>query len=364
MPYVTSDQIRDISVKSVEMFLNDKVPLSVGLAKQASALQLNSEQIHRAVEATNSIAHLKVMSLSKDRTAEFDLCKYAEVVADIATPDIEKTASTETFDKVIEKKASIETPVEYSTQEKVVFFTKMAAVNARELEELKIQAEVLDLQITKQAALVSKEPRALEKVASVSSGDEFKSLSKIVFGKEEVYADTGIFKAAELIQAEKLQSMIKQASEMRAQIADKQKLHDQYELMKKAMLGSIIGKVGGAIGNGAASAATAVGKSIGGAAKAVVTAPFKALGGAAGRTYDNVSQSAGNAAKSAINPVRKAFGKDPLPMGTNPIKKYGLGAGIMGAAGIATDAAMYSPGTDATTGRSKDVWTSLQREPS
>ena len=50
MPDMSSDAIRDISVRVVEGFFNDKVPLSVGLAKEASAACMNHEQIKRACD--------------------------------------------------------------------------------------------------------------------------------------------------------------------------------------------------------------------------------------------------------------------------------------------------------------------------
>lgn len=92
MPHMSSDQLRDISVAVVEDFINNKTPLSVGLAKQASMHELNYEQIQRCVEASNTIAHLKLLGAAEDRTFEFPLCKFAEVMGHAATPDIEKSA--------------------------------------------------------------------------------------------------------------------------------------------------------------------------------------------------------------------------------------------------------------------------------
>lgn len=92
MTTVTPDTLRDISVKVVEGFLNDKVPLSIGLAKQASENQLNPDQIQRCVEASNTIAHLKLMESAADRTFEFPLCEYNHVLAEIAQPGITKEA--------------------------------------------------------------------------------------------------------------------------------------------------------------------------------------------------------------------------------------------------------------------------------
>ncbi|HET8686060.1 MAG TPA: hypothetical protein VFM18_05270 [Methanosarcina sp.] len=92
MPQFSSDQLRDISVAVVEDFINNRVPLSEGLAKQASMNDLNSEQIQRCVEATNTITQLKLMSVAEDRTFEFPLCKYAEVMVHATFPELDKEA--------------------------------------------------------------------------------------------------------------------------------------------------------------------------------------------------------------------------------------------------------------------------------
>lgn len=92
MPHMSSDQLRDISVAVVEEFINNKIPLSQGLAKQAALHELNSEQIQRCVEASNTICHLAILGKAEDRTFEFPLCKFAEVMAHAAAPDFEKSA--------------------------------------------------------------------------------------------------------------------------------------------------------------------------------------------------------------------------------------------------------------------------------
>jgi hypothetical protein len=57
------------------------------------------------------------------------------------------------------------------------------------------------------------------------------------------------------------------------------------------------------------------------------------------------------------------MGKAPLPLPAVNKKRFGLGAGVALAGTAAFDASMYSPGTDKTTGRSKNVWNTLQQEP-
>ncbi len=348
MPVITSDQFRDISVKTVEGFLNNRVPLSEGLAKYASHYEMNSEQVQRAVEATNSIAYLKVLSLADDRTVEFPLCKYAEVMQELTLPAgiLEKVAGNPVKSPLMEKVAStptfVETPL--SDVEKQVLFIKLASKNKHELETLKEQAMFMGPDLMKAASDLKKDPQALEKLASVSEGIEFTKVSTLVFGVPQTYSDTGLFKTAELKEATSLVNMLKQAEELVTNIKYKEELQKKAELQKEAFLG-------------------AIGSAIGRVAGSVASAPVKILGGAVGRTAHNVGQSARGAATSAANKVRGAVGKAPLPMPVINKKRLGIGAVTATAGGVAADALMYSPGTDKSTGRSKNVWNTLQQEP-
>lgn len=350
MPFITSDQIRDISVKTVEMFLNNKIPLSEGLAKQASALELNSDQIHRAVEATNSIAYLKVLSLSSDRTVEFPLCKYAEVMKGVVVPDLTKAASwtvqkPASTSEGMEKVASAEANVELNDAEKRVMFTKLAAINEKELEALRDREVTIKPEIEKLARLVKADPEGLEKLATVVSGPEFSYLSEVVYGEAKAHSDTGLFKAAELKTVEKFATLIKEAQAIESDIKIKQELADRGEHIKQAFFW-------GALGRG-------VGAVLGKTAKP----PINMVANAAKRTGHNIGVSASNAATSLGNQVRKAGGMPLKPLNLSPKKKFGLGAAATMGISVGADAMMYTPGTDSTTGRSKDVWTSLQREP-
>lgn len=352
MTFITSDQIRDISVKTVEMFLNSKVPLSEGLAKQASDMELNSDQIQRAVEATNSIAYLKILSLASDRTVEFPLCKYAEVMAHVATPDLTKAASyvaqnvgkTTPASVEMVKAASVANSVELSDAEKHVMFVKLAAANDKALEALRDREITIAPELQKIASVVKADPEGLEKLATVANGEEFKAITKIVYGEYKPHSDTGLFKSAELKQVERLAFLVKEASAIKEEIADKEQLAQRCEMVKQAFLG-------------------AIGRGIGTVAGKLMSAPIKVTANAAKRTGQNIGASLGNAATSAGNTVRGAMGKPLKPLNLTPKKKFGLGAIAGTAATIGFDASMYSPGTDKTTGRSKDVWTTLQREP-
>lgn len=354
MTFVTQDQIRDMAVNSVEGFLNKRVPLSEGLSKHASYHDLNPEQIKRAVEATNSIAYLKILSMSDDRTMEFPLCKYAEVMQHISVPDImmkqatlpqPPTVGKTTSGNYMEKEASEKsTAPTLNDAEQRVYFIKLAAENKRDLEALKERSMFFGPELIKAAKDLKADPQGLEKLASVVTGSEFAKASTLVYGSAQKYADTGIFKTADLKSAQSFVDMIKTAEHLVADIKAKQELYDRSELIKQAFLG-------------------AIGSAIGRVAGGVASAPVKAIGVVAGRAAARVSNMAARGAGQVTNTVREAMGKAPKPLPSIPVKKLGITAGLGVAAGVATDASMYSPGRDKSTGRSKDVWNSLQNEP-
>lgn len=333
MPSISSDQIRDISIKTVEGFLNNKVPLSVGLAKQASMLELNPEQIKRSIEATNSIAYLKVLQLSDDRTSEFPLCKYAEVMAHIAMPN-----------EVIVKKASAVGKSTYQAQfvptplndaESRVAFNKMASLNQGILQNLKDRAVTIVPEMIKLASTIKKDERALEKLATVSADSEFNALSTLVFGSIQIHSDTGLFKSAELKEVTSLKDLYKEAKELQVSIAEKQSLADRSELVKVAFLGAAVEGFGKIVGKGLGAA---------------IAKPIGTLG-------KGIANSSSNMGNAAANKVKSAFGMKTTPL----VKKLGVGAVIGTVATVGLDSALYSPGKHAD-GSSKDAWTALQRQ--
>lgn len=358
MTFVSQDQIRDMAIKTVEGFLNGKIPLSEGLSKHASHHELNPEQIKRAVEATNSIAYLKVLSLSDDRTMEFPLCKYAEVMHHVTIPDTMmkqamflqppcpgKTVSATKLDGM-EKQASETSPVSsLSSAEQQVYFIKLAAENKRDLEALKERSFLFGPELIKAAKDLKTDPEGLEKLASVVTGEYFTKVSKLVYGAPQEYSDTGLFRTPDLEKAAALVEMVKTAEQLVADIKHKQELHDKSELVKKAFLGAIGAGIGRAIGS-------------------VASVPFRVAGVVAGRAGKRVSGLFSKGTDTAANTVRKTFGEAPKPVAAmSGKKKFGITAGLGATASVATDASMYSPGKDKITGRSKDVWTSLQHEP-
>lgn len=353
MSFITSEQLRDISIKTVEGFLNDKVPLSAGLAKQASLHQMNSEQVQRAVEATNSIAYLKVLSLADDRTVEFPLCKYAEVIQELSIPDslmksaavVVPSAQGKTA-PLMEKLASFNdvTLPEMNEVETQIYLTKLASVHQRELEGLKEKEMFMAPDLIKAAKDFSRDSMGLEKLATVVKGSDFAKLTALVYGVPKPFEDTGIFKEADLKEARNLAGMLKQAEELVSTIHEKEKLLKAAALQKEAFLGML-------------------GRGIGRVAGTIASAPVKMVGNTVGKVAYNAGQSAKTVGAKAANSVRTKVGLPAKPLPTvNKKKIFGAGAVGLGAT-MALDSTMYSAGTDAVTGRSKNVWDSLQKEP-
>ena len=247
MPDMSSDQIRDVSIRVVEGFFNDKTPLSQGLAKEASANDMNLEQIKRACEVTNTITHLKMMELSKDRTAEFQLCKTAEVMISIVTPEgcesHEKEASlTETEQEYV--------PSEISTHEQTVQFIKEAAANALVLSQLEDRAITLQDELVKVASEVKKDKDWMRKLSSVDVGPHYQELSVLISGEASEPKDLAkfsLYKEAELKKVKALSELYKEAQRLVSELSIRRDLDKRAEtleqtLVKEAFIGKMIGK--------------------------------------------------------------------------------------------------------------------------
>lgn len=327
MPDMSSEQIRDIAVRCVEGFFNEKTPLSQGLAKEASAYDLNLEQIKRAAEVANTVCQLKLMQLSEDKTVEFPLCKVAEVMQAICVPE-----EGEGFAK--QASVTVETApatgVEYSASEiseheKTLHFIKEAAVNERVLEQMQDRAIVLQSELVKVASQVKADPKWLDKLSSIQP-ENFAEMSILVSGQKMEARDFGghtMFKEAELKTVKTMAALYKEARELVVEMSRRHEMQKQaeeqtYGLTKQAFLGALANAAGAVLGGGARLAGSA------------------ALG----------------TAKAGAKAAGRAVGV---------VKKGGPAGALMGAAALDSVGHLSSGGmgTNAS-GTSKDVWKALQ----
>jgi hypothetical protein len=362
MPDMSSDQIRDIAVRCVEGFFNDKVSLSEGLAKEASAHELNLEQIKRAAEVTNTVCQLKLMQLSEDKTVEFPLCKVAEVMASMCVPDegMAKSAS------------AVETPVaatpeqyvasEMSEHERTLHFIKEAAVNAQALSQLEDRAIVLQSQLVKIASEVKADPKWLDKMSSIDT-DTFAELSVLISGSVAAKRDFGghsMFKEAELSQVKGIAALYKEARAIVAEVAQRKSMHKRAEdltagMTKEAFFGGVAGAMLHApdlLAKGAKSGATAV-KNLSPAGVA----------GAVGKGIGSTVGAAGNLTGRAVGKVASGVGGMVANAGKTMVgvRKATVGQKVGAAVALDVGYHLSSGGTQPhSDGSTRDVWQSLQ----
>lgn len=406
METITNQDLQNIAVQCTTDFFNANIPLSQSLAKQASELSLNTEQIKRAVEATNTLTFLKQASMAADRTSEFPLADFNDVVRIAFMPKqaedtsaaseinrneqaVQPTVPKESehdfdfSDQNVEKSAGLREKSasvwvdEIEDRVKLGMIQKEAMINARALEDCIGRSEVLLSQLQKQASILRADPRGLEKIAAVSEGDEFNQVANLVFGKEAGVQHIGYAQFTvnmkDQAPARELTAMLKQAQELVAEIKYRQDLAERTSLTKQAgLLSNVAGKVGSkswaAVKNTAgvvANPSTFLGKGIG----KVVKAPFKLAGKAVSKTVgglasvgaDFIKTDAQNlAAKTSIGAKLGAKAGTVSPETTaklGKLKKIGLGAAALGGAGA--DIAFYHPHVKPEDDKSGDVWHAL-----
>jgi len=256
---VTTEQIQEFSVGVVKDYIDNKVPLSEGIAKVASENELNPEQVKRVVEACNTVTYLTLQKQASDRTFEFKVADYNEVMGHLVIPSGPNGVVTEAeFIEGQTKEAS-----EKHTYVPDVETAKSWAYdewqrNTSALEKLAHDKAECLMNIGDLTKEILKDGWALEKLAEVATEEEFKKLGSLLGDTTKPLRDR-IFKEAELSQVQNLVNLYKKAQELVAETAVRE------ELDKKAMLQWAAGAAGKGIGLGAGAAvggAATLGKKI------------------------------------------------------------------------------------------------------
>jgi hypothetical protein len=341
--HISTSDIQDIAVRCSRQLTNHGISLNESLAKEASVLGLNSEQVKRAIEATNTISYLATLEKSAgERTTEFPLADYNEVIRAASIPDSLSLQKEASF-KDAPAKVEATTPVfhvgfpDLSEKESHIGLHKHAQINDRALEDAIGYSNVVASKLIKLATEIKKDPQGLEKLSAVIETD-FEKISSLVFGEFKAKRDTipAMFKQAELKSVTDMAALYKEATELVFQIAKRKELQKQanekFMIEKKAGLLSSIGNFAG--------------KAIGG----IVKAPFKAVGAIGGAGLKAVN----NAVADTGLGQAAMLAKKPISTGV----KRTLAVGSV-AAGAALDASMYTPKTNPNTGNGGDVWAKL-----
>lgn len=380
MTEITVKDLQDIAVECVSGFFNDNAPLSTGLCKAASERDLNSDQLKRAVEATNTLAYLKSVQINPDRTGEFPLANYEEIVKMASLPEdfqpVEETAQlapTRLLQDGLDKQAEllIETPnpQEISFD---AFFMKRAAAVRNELNYALGDSVLLKEELLKTASELKADPYCLEALSVAENNEaQFTKLARLVWGEPKARSEVAEFvpiPKQSLEKAAALKQILNDATELVEKIQGLQELQKSASEirtgMEKEALASFFARAAAALKGPSAAArkwdrslapgpvtriSGAIGKGVGTAA----AAPVKAVG----KTVGSVMSSGGVVLKNKIS--RNIGGKVGVPVkpATADVlsakKKWATGAAV---AGAGLDATMYSPAKNKVTGESSDIW--------
>lgn len=336
--------LQEISVKCVSQYMSKQASLSEAICKEAMALELNPDQIQRTVEQVNTLAYLRQLEDAKDRTFEFPLADYKDVMAHMTLPELDKSASedkekcdeddkkeekededkkksksdSESKEKSEDEAKKKDNPFErVSEQEKVAMLSREVLRCHQVLEKMAFDKEGLKIELVDNAALVGKSELALEKIAEVVAEEDFDAMLALC-GIEKKAAKNVVLTDDELLQARVTYSLYKEAKALVNQEAEMVEFVKRASalLEKEAFLGALAKGVGRMAGAG------------------LNTAGRVAAGGAVAAT------------KPARNFVRNIYKKQGF-MG-----KDGNG-GVLGVATAAT--------AGMTIDHKNDVWKNLQK---
>ncbi len=411
MATISVHDIQEIAVKCVSDFLNQKVPLSAGLSKQASERNLNTEQLKRAVEATNTLAYLKSLEVAPSRTGEFPLADFGEIIKMAFVPDfvpvdespddffsqmfsmqgpVEKTASLDL--SLVGKDALTEAAQELQgaapEDSQMLQMIKYASVNAQELDRATAESFVVAKSLTKAASDLCLDAQILEKLSAVSADqEEFSKLAGLVLGEpgfKEVRRDwtEGLFSDGQLVKAAQFSELFKKAGDLMEEIQYRSGLSKQAEEMtKEALLAPTLGRMAGMAGRmikgipGAIKGTPAFVKNLPNSVPKAVGAAAGGVGSATGKAIKAPFVVAGRAAKNVAGGLGRAAGAKAQNMfantgvgqklgvpnkAVNPAVKRRLGAAVV-VGGAALDATMFTPKVDPANDHSGGVWDALNR---
>jgi hypothetical protein len=382
MASISVSDLQEIAVKCTSDFLNSGISLNQGLAKMASEKDLNPEQLRRAVEATNTLTYLKSIEVTGDRTSEFPLAEYGQILKMASIPEAfdvpqqvksaslmeesNQTWSEKRAGALATQEVEAEASLQYSfplmeKQALQAFFIKEAHANARRVEFLQAEGLVLAQQLVKLASEVKADPLGLEKLScAILDPAHFKKVSCLVYGTPRESLDfvgemtkSASFRKPEFLKAaEELSDKLILAEEIQAELQKRSGLQKQAEEMQKeAFLGALAGTVAKGIGSG-------VGKAIGGTAS-LAGSGIKMIGkGLAGAVKAPLKVGGAKIQNWAANTTK---GKDlGIPTITPSKKALSITAAGMAAGGAAMDASMFKPQVDPAKDRSGSVWEALQ----
>ncbi len=229
----SAQNLKFMAAEVVTDYVAHRVPLSSAVATKAKASKLNTEQIKRLIEISNQVAYLKLLEKASDRTFEFPLAVYEDVMAILATPDesMKKEASQKLspieiasgkMEENLEKVAHTQEDDELgflkraSKNERIAMLNKQLYRTKGELEKVACDEQVMAVELVARAADLREDDQFLSKVAMILDGDEntLTKISRLVYGEKVDYCNDELFYEADIEDAREYVDMFKQAEEL------------------------------------------------------------------------------------------------------------------------------------------------------
>ena len=238
---LTQEKLQEISVRVVGKFMTKQADLSGSIAEEAKSLELNPEQIKRVIESSNTIAYLRQLEDANDRSFEFPVAEYHDVMGRMVlpgtpsplVPDVTPTApiSIQTDNKEVADSTT--------EQEKVAMLFKETMRIKQVLVKMAGEEDILSLRLEEAASKVQKDPKALEKLAHVVSEEHLPLLTTLC-GLNKIAATTGsVFTNKDLAEVMSLDSLFKEAMDLMSYVKEKKEFVKRASIVlleKKAFL--------------------------------------------------------------------------------------------------------------------------------
>jgi hypothetical protein len=381
MAQISTHELQDIAVQSVTEFFNNSVSLNDSLCKQASDRGLNKDQLARAVEATNTLAYLRSIDVAKDRTSEFPLASYDEIVKMASLPEsllkpVEKKAALEASWTKIEEEVDLVKQAndalaysfpELSPKEQALHLQKYAQINSKALEKAREDLEYAGLELVKQAKILKEDLLGLEHLSATSLDDaKFEKVASLVFGpgtKRKDYATTpGLFKSAELSVAQNFVNSYSEAEKLYEEVEYRKRTHEKIASFQSTLVtgAKVVDNFAGQEKTGSivSSIVHGITRGISAPIKGAVVGTAKTLGSGAVRGGKAIADYAKTGTRNIIADTK--LGKDlGIPKAQVNPASLRTKAVVGGVAGAALDASFHTPKVDPVNDMSGDVWKAL-----
>ena len=274
---LTPELLQDIAVRVVSQYMAKQACLAESIASEAKTLELNPDQIKRVIETSNTIAYLRQLEDATDRSFEFPVAEYRDVMGRMVlpegTPTVTKTAGVRPCPLSEKAPASqinsdISENAEYDQQQKVAMLMKETFRVKQTLQKLAEEGFMVSMRLEKLASVVQKDPFGFEKLIHVASPEDIESLT-VLCGFEKTAETGSVFTSNELKDAISLNSLFKEAKEM---IVDQAEMEDFIKRATEVLIEKNAFSPGGAIVEG-------IGKGMGWATRKVMGGGISAAKG-------------------------------------------------------------------------------------